>query len=152
MPATGPDNPASLLALDFGLRRIGVATGSPLTGTASPLTTIAASDGLPDWGALDALIADWRPDLLVVGLPRNTDGSESDMSRRARGFADELAQRYGIVISLADERYTSAEAETILKQQRQSGARNKRIKKEDVDSMAAMLIADSWMRANRNDS
>lgn len=149
MPGAGHSNPASLLALDFGLRRIGVATGSPLTGTASPLTTVSAADGVPNWATLDALIEEWRPDLLIVGLPRNTDGSESEMSSRARNFAAELEQRYGIVISLADERYTSAEAETILKQQRQSGARNKRIKKEDVDSMAATLIAESWMRANR---
>ena len=144
--------PASILALDFGLRRIGVASASALAGTASPLTTITAQDGEPDWATLDALISEWQPDLLVLGLPRNTDGSESDMSQRVRDFAGLLTERYGIVISLTDERYTSREAETILKQQRQSGARNRRIRKEDVDSMAAALIAESWLQANKNKS
>ncbi|MBT8421980.1 MAG: Holliday junction resolvase RuvX [Gammaproteobacteria bacterium] len=139
-----------MLALDFGLRRIGIASASALSGTASPLTTISARDGEPDWAALDALVAEWRPDLLVLGLPRNIDGSESDMSRRVRAFAALLGERYGIVISLTDERYTSREAEAILKEQRQSGARNRRIKKEDVDSMAATLIAESWLQANKN--
>ena len=152
MPPEQPRQPASILALDFGLRRIGVASGSVLTGTASPLTTVAATDGEPDWDALDGLVNEWQPDLLVLGLPRNTDGSESDMSRRVRIFADLLKSRYNIVISLTDERYTSREAESILKQQRQSGARNRRIKKEDVDSMAAALIADSWLQAHKNES
>ena len=140
----------TLLALDFGLRRIGVASGSTITQTASPLQTIDAVDGEPDWAALDALIAEWQPALLVAGLPYNTDGSESDMAARARRFASQLDERYGLQVLLADERYTSAEAESILKQQRQSGARNKRIRKEDVDSLAAALIAESWMRARRD--
>jgi len=144
--------PGSLLALDFGLRRIGLATASPLTGIASPLTTLNAVDGQPDWRELDGLVDEWQPDLLVVGLPYNADGSESDMSARARRFATELSERYAIVISLMDERYTSAEAETILKQQRQTGARNRRIKKEDVDSLAAALIAESWMRTHKNEA
>lgn len=136
----------SLLALDFGLRRIGVASGSPLTGTASPLTTVAATDGVPDWSRMDALIGEWQPDLLVLGLPRNTDGSESDMSRRVRAFRDLLAERYDCPIELVDERYTSAEAGAILKAQRSAGIRNRRLKKEDIDSMAAALIAESWIQ------
>lgn len=139
-----------MLALDFGLRRIGVASGSTITQTASPLRTVEARDGEPDWAVLDAIVREWRPAALIAGLPYNTDGSESPMTARARKFAAQLEARYGMQVVLADERYTSAEAESILKHQRQSGARNKRIKKEDVDSLAAALIAESWMRAQRN--
>jgi len=138
----------TLLALDFGLRRIGLATASTLTGTATPLQTISAHDGEPDWDALDAIVTDWRPAALVAGMPFNTDGSESAMTARTRAFAAQLEARYGLEVSLADERYTSVEAEAILKQQRQSGARNKRIRKADVDSLAAALIAESWLRGN----
>jgi putative Holliday junction resolvase len=137
----------SLLALDFGLRRIGIASGSPITGTASPLTTVNAKDGEPDWLTLDALIDEWKPDLLVLGLPFNSDGSESEMTTRVRAFSEILQSRYGLQTTLVDERYTSAEAEAILKQQRKSGLRRKKLKKADVDSMAATLIAESWMRS-----
>ncbi len=142
--------PGSLLALDFGLRRIGLAIGTPLTGTATPLTTVAARDGEPEWSQLDAVVKEWRPDLLVLGLPYNADRSESEMTARVREFAETLGQRYVLEVKLMDERYTSAEAEAILKQQRRSGVRNKRIKKEDVDSMAAAIIAESWMRAGND--
>jgi putative Holliday junction resolvase len=140
----------SLLALDFGLRRIGLATASAITGTATPLTTIAADNGEPDWTRLDAVIADWQPGRLVVGLPFSADGSEADMTTRARAFADALVARYGIPLSLMDERYTSTEAEARLRQQRRTGLRTKRIKKTDVDSLAAAIIAESWLR-NRSD-
>ncbi len=150
MGASPATPPGTLLALDFGLRRIGVATGTPLTGTATALTTVAASDGEPDWATLDAVMAEWQPDLLVVGLPFSADGSEAEMTGRARRFAATLEARYSLHVSLMDERYTSAEAESILKQQRQSGVRNKRIKKADVDSLAAAIIAESWMRSRRD--
>ena len=144
---TSDHTPASnLLALDFGLRRIGIASATPLTGTATPLTTVAARDGEPDWSQLDTLIHEWQPELLVLGLPHNSDLSESDMTARVRAFADRLQERYELEVKFMDERYTSAEAESRLKQQRQSGIRTKRIKKADVDSLAAAIIAESWMR------
>ena len=147
MPAEDYTPSYSLLALDFGLRRIGIACGSPITGTASPLTTVNAKDGEPDWLTLDSLIDEWKPDLLVLGLPFNSDGSESEMTTRVRAFSEILQSRYGLRTTLVDERYTSAEAEAILKQQRKSGLRGKKLKKADVDSMAATLIAESWMRS-----
>lgn len=146
-----PQTPSgSLLAVDFGLRRIGLAIGTPLTGTATPLTTVSASQGEPEWQMLDAAVNEWSPELLVLGLPYNSDGSESEMTGRVRKFAETLRERYNLQVKLMDERYTSAEAETILKQQRRSGVRNKRIKKEDIDSMAAAIIAESWMRAGND--
>ncbi len=146
-------NPAgTLLALDFGLRRIGVATATPLTGTATPLTTVSAHDGEPDWAQLDNLMREWQPQLLILGLPFNSDLTESPMTQRVREFGALLEQRYELRVKFMDERYTSAEAEARLKQQRQSGMRNKRIKKADVDSLAAAIIAESWLRDNGNNS
>jgi len=140
----------SLLALDFGLRRIGVASATPLTGTATPLTTVPARDGEPEWSLLDSLIHEWQPELLVLGLPYNSDLSESEMTARVKAFAGQLQDRYKLEVRFMDERYTSAEAESRLKQQRQSGIRNKRIKKADVDSLAAAIIAESWMRNTKS--
>ena len=146
---SAPDRqPRSLLALDFGGRRIGLATGSLLTGTASALTTINAVDGNPHWPALDKVVTEWRPDILIVGLPYNADGSESGMTARTRAFAAELEQRYKLPVSMVDERYTSAEAHAILKDQRRQGVRNKKLRKEDVDATAAQLIAESWLRTS----
>jgi len=142
----------SLLALDFGLRRIGVAAATPLTGTATPLTTISAHHGEPEWQQLDALITEWQPECLLLGLPLNSDMSESDMTSRVRIFAEQLHERYELQVNFMDERYTSAEAEARLKQQRRTGLRSKRIKKTDIDSLAAAIIAESWMRDASNNT
>jgi putative holliday junction resolvase len=145
---TRPINaPRSLLAIDFGLRRIGIATAVCLTRTATPLTTLPAADGEPEWDKLDHLIKDWQPDLIVVGLPYNSDGSWSEMGTLARSFAEKLGDRYSLQVDLIDERFTSAEAGSLLKEQRRQGLRNKKLHKEDVDAVAAQLIAESWMNS-----
>lgn len=117
-----------------------------LTGTASALPVIPARDGQPDWPALDKLIGDWGPDVLVSGLPYNADGSESDMTTEVRAFAALLAERYGLTVQTVDERLTSAEAEMILREQRQAGLRRRRVRKTDVDRVAAVLIAQTWLQ------
>ncbi len=142
-----PDKPPrSLVALDYGGRRIGIATGSCITGTATPLTTAAAVGGEPDWDSMDSVINEWQPDLLVLGLPFNSDGTDSDMTSVVREFAVTLQNRYKLTVELIDERYTSVEAEARLKDERQRGIRNKKLKKEDIDAKAAQIIAESWMR------
>ena len=123
---------ASVLAIDFGLRRMGLAVGQTITRTASPVGSVSASDGRPDWAALDQLIEEWRPDRLVVGLPLNMDGTESDMSGRARRFAELLEQRYAIPAELTDERLTTREA----RQMRPAA---------DNHAVAACLIAETWL-------
>jgi putative holliday junction resolvase len=140
-------SPRSLLAIDFGLRRIGIATAVLITRTASPLTTLPAADGEPEWGKLDSLVKEWQPDLIVVGLPYNSDGSWSEMGSLAQDFAAKLQHRYKLPVDLIDERYTSAEAGSLLKEQRRQGIRNKKLHKEDVDALAAQLIAESWMNS-----
>jgi putative Holliday junction resolvase len=143
------DQPAqrasSILALDFGLRRIGVATANTLTGTASALTTLGSASDEPDWAGLDTLIAEWEPDLLVLGLPYNADGSDSDMTQLVEKFQRELESRYALKVVTTDERHSSQEAEMLLKQARRQGEKTKRITREDVDSLAAKLIAERWL-------
>ncbi|NJN50546.1 MAG: Holliday junction resolvase RuvX [Gammaproteobacteria bacterium] len=99
-----------LLAFDFGLTRIGVACAQHVTRTASPLVTLTARRGKPDWGAVDNLIGQWQPSHLLVGLPLNMDGTVSEMAQRARSFAASLEQRYRLPVTLVDERLTSFEA------------------------------------------
>jgi putative Holliday junction resolvase len=149
MPGT-PDRgtTTSLLAFDFGLRRIGVAVGQTITRSARAVTTLAASDGEPDWAALDALIEDWAPDLLLVGLPLREDGSESPATEAARRFAARL-NRFGKPVQLIDEVLTSAAAQDLLKAQRASGDRRRRVRKRDVDAMSAVLIAEQWLNERR---
>jgi putative Holliday junction resolvase len=145
LPARAPTStPQLLLAFDFGYKRIGVACGDTLSRTASPLEAVPAGSAGPRWDLIDALMREWQPTLIVVGLPYNVDGSESGMTLAARGFAEELARRYGLAIKLVDERYSSLEAGTRLKAARQSGLRRRRVAKTDVDAAAACVILERW--------
>jgi putative Holliday junction resolvase len=135
------------LVFDFGTRKIGVAAANRLAATATPLTTLPAHDGVPDWPSITALVREWQPEVLVVGLPRHADGSDSAMGTRARTFAAALAERTGLPTEAIDERYTSAEAEGVLREQRRAGQRLRRVRPEDIDVMAARLMAETWVRA-----
>ncbi|MGB9429621.1 MAG: Holliday junction resolvase RuvX [Gammaproteobacteria bacterium] len=141
-----PEGAISALAFDFGLRRIGVAAGQSITGSAAPVEVVSAQDGTPDWAALDRLIKEWSPDRLVVGLPYTMDGSEQDITRRARAFARDLEQRYPYPVHTVDERLSSKEAEAHLKELRQQGRR--RITRGDIDCAAACVILESWFHAH----
>jgi putative Holliday junction resolvase len=133
-----------VLAFDFGHRRIGVACGDTLSRTAAPLTAVPASGGVPRFELIDALLRDWQPALLVVGLPYNVDGTESGMTRDARGFAAALTRRYALEVQMTDERYSSTEAAGRLKAARESGLRRRRVDKADVDAAAACVILERW--------
>ncbi|MDX1454338.1 MAG: Holliday junction resolvase RuvX [Gammaproteobacteria bacterium] len=149
-----PDTPLDsrpILAFDHGLRRIGVAVGNALTATASPLTTLAARDGIPDWDAIGTMLAEWQPRALLVGLPYNLDGSRQDMTDRAEKFSRRLAGRFQMPVHLVDERLSSAEAEQRLKELRQAGSR-KRVAKGDIDSAAACIILESWLAKEGQDT
>jgi putative Holliday junction resolvase len=143
-PATRAQ-PQVLLAFDFGLRRIGVACGDTVSGSASPLGSVAVGAAGVPWDRIDALMRDYRPTLLVVGLPYNVDGSESDAARRARAFAAELAAHCALPVDLVDERYSSLEAEARLKGGRAAGLRRRRVTKSDVDAGAACVILERWL-------
>ena len=144
------NEPKAILAIDFGGRRIGIASGSGVAGTSSRITTLQADNGVPKWAQLDSIINEWLPDLLVVGMPYNMDGTESAMSVRAKEFATTLADRYELPVDTVDERLTSTEAKSILKEQRRLGINTKKINKADIDSLAACLIADSWLQMQQN--
>jgi len=136
-----PDTPEeSALAFDVGTRVIGVAIGNRLSGSARALTTLAPGD----WTGVDALVAEWRPDAFVVGLPLTLDGGEQAMSKRARAFATQLEQRYPRPVHLVDERNTSREAARRFAQQRASGAA-KRKDAAAIDALAAAIILEAWL-------
>lgn len=129
-----------VLAFDFGTRRIGVAVGNELLKSARELTPLPARDGIPDWNQLARLVEEWEPDLFVVGLPLNMDGSESAMSTRARKFGNRLHGRYGKPCTLVDERGTTREAKQIA---HASGHRGN-YREDSVDGIAAVLILEGW--------
>lgn len=121
----------SFLAFDFGVKRVGVATGSLLLRQAQPLKSIAA-EGDARFAAVAVLIAEWQPDALVVGVPFHPDGAEHDNTRRARRFARQLHGRFRLPVHEVDERYTTTEAKA-------AGA-------GDLDAAAAALILDQFFR------
>jgi putative Holliday junction resolvase len=123
--------PQTLLAFDYGLRRTGTAVGNSLTRTARPLRTIAA-EGDARFAAIAALLAEWQPDALVVGVPFHPDGAEHDNTRRARRFARQLHGRFGLAVHEVDERWSTTEALA-------AGAR-------DADAAAAALLLEQWFR------
>ena len=145
MPDT-PDSARSetLLSFDFGRRRIGVAVGQRITGSASPLGCAANGETGPDWSQIERWVAEWQPGRLVVGLPLHADGSPSDTTRDVEAFVREL-DRFDLPISVIDERYSSIEAEERLRAARARGSRG-RLRKEHVDAAAAVLIAERWLR------
>lgn len=130
----------TVLAFDFGIRRIGVAVGESMIGLAHPLTEIAGEETEPRFAAIGRIIEEWKPQHLVVGLPLAADGTERDLTRRAQRFARQLEGRFGLPVSLVDERYTSVEAEAGL---RESGAR-KALREKRIDSAAAQLILQQF--------
>jgi len=133
----------TILAFDFGLRRIGVAVGQDVTRSASPLGVVANREDGADHQAIATLIKEWRPTGIVVGMPSHVDGSPSDLHESVEAFIEEL-QRYELNVDTVDERYTSVEAEHALKAARASGTRG-RISKEMIDSAAAVFIAERYL-------
>jgi putative Holliday junction resolvase len=135
--------PRTILSFDFGLRRIGVAVGQDVTGSASPLGVVKNSDDGPDTDRIEALIKEWRPTKLIVGMPFHADGTDSDIQNPVREFIGLLGQ-YDLPIDTVDERYTSIEAERVLKEARAAGTRG-RLTKEMVDAAAAVFIAERYL-------
>ena len=121
-----------LMGFDFGTGKIGVAVGQTVTRTASALAVIRARDGKPDWVQLDTLVAEWQPQLFVVGLPLNMDDSISEMAEAAKRFARRLEGRYQTPFSMMDERLTSFEARETATE-------------DEIDAIAARLILESFM-------
>ncbi|HEC53512.1 hypothetical protein LCGC14_0200580 [marine sediment metagenome] len=130
------------LAFDYGTRQIGVAVGQTLTGSAEPLVNLRARDGIPDWEQIGKLITEWKPDILIVGLPLNMDGSESEMSVRASKFARRLEGRFQLPARCVDERLSTFEAKQQLRDQHRTPGS---YRENPVDSLAAALLLETWL-------
>jgi putative Holliday junction resolvase len=135
------NTPQRLLGFDFGLRRIGVASGQMITRTASPVTILLANDGVPEWPQVLKLIQQWRPEAILVGIPLNMDGSDCSVTIAARKFLADLATQQPIPVHPVDERLTTKEARQQLRDQ----GHHKKIDSKRVDAMAACLIVETWM-------
>ena len=132
---------ATVLAFDFGEQRVGTAIGDTGVGIAHPLMTVAAADKKSRYAAIAALIAEWRPALLVVGLPAHLDGTEHELSHLARKFARELNGRFNLPVELVDERLTSASAESSLAE---AGVASRK-RKPVIDQVAAQHILQAYL-------
>lgn len=127
----------TLLGFDFGPRKIGVAVGQTVTGSASALTTVRSRRDKPDWSKIEQLVREWQPNGAVVGLPYNMDDTETELAPNARRFARQLQGRFGLDVHLVDERLTSLEARRRLDRNATSP--------EAIDAMAAKLILETWL-------
>ncbi|AHG73763.1 Holliday junction resolvase [Mannheimia sp. USDA-ARS-USMARC-1261] len=130
----------TVIAFDFGTNSIGCAVGQSITGTAQGLNSFKARDGIPKWEEIGKLLQEWKPDILVVGLPLNMDGTEQPLTQRARKFANRLNGRFNLPVELQDERLTTVEAKAEIF----SRGGYKALKKDKVDSISACLILESW--------
>ena len=134
-----------VLGFDYGTRTIGIAAGSSISAGAQSLQALPAKGGEPDWQRVDALLAEWKPDALVIGLPLTLDGGEQAVTRGARAFAQKLHARYGLPVHLMDERHTSQEAARRFAEQRAAGTARRR-NAANLDSLAAVVILEAWLR------
>jgi putative holliday junction resolvase len=142
-PKTG-----TVLAFDFGAKRIGIAVGDFETRIAHPLTTIAHADNRARFAAIAELVAEWRPVLFVVGRPAHADGSEHPVARLAQRFAHRLNGRFGIATQFVDEHLTSNDAERLL---RAAGTRGARLKAA-LDPVAAQRILQTFFEEMISDT
>ncbi|TBU96203.1 Holliday junction resolvase RuvX [Phytopseudomonas dryadis] len=136
--------PRLLLGFDYGSKQIGVAVGQAITGSARELCILKAQNGVPDWHKVEALMREWQPDALVVGLPLNMDGSPSEMSDRAEKFARRLHGRFNLPVHTHDERLTTYAAKGERLQHGQNGGYRQR----PVDALAAALLLQGWLEQN----
>jgi len=136
--------PETVLAFDFGLKRIGIAAGDSLTRSASPRPAALSGTQGPDWALISREVRALAPARLIVGAPYNEDGSDGSMTLNARAFAAELERRFALPVHLVDERFSSLEATAALKERRASGARRRRVQRADIDSAAAAVILGRW--------
>jgi len=139
--------PKTLISFDFGTQSIGLAVGQTVTRTATELKPIKARDGIPNWENVESTLKEWQPDFLVVGLPLNMDGSDSEMSKRARKFSNRLRAKFKLPVELVDERLSTYSA----KNEAMDRMQTLDFKKNPVDSIAARLILESWFAENKSE-
>lgn len=144
MPDANIKPEGTIIAFDFGFRRIGVAVGQTLTGSANTLAVVPFANQ-PDWQAITSIVNEWKPAALVVGLPLAEDGGETDMSKGARRFGRQLEGRFEISVMFEDERLTSFNADQRFVDARARGG----MRRKDAalkDAIAAQIILESWLQ------
>lgn len=148
IPATSSTNDKvgqrTLLGFDFGKKYIGIAVGQEITGSATPLGSVKANNGIPNWDTIEKYLKEWQPDLIVVGLPLNMDGSEQQLTLDARKFGNRIKGRFGMQVEFQDERLTTADAKEQLFAR--GGYRN--LKKDNIDAESAKLIIESYFESS----
>ena len=143
MPAT-PDFNVTVLAFDFGTKNIGAACSASPIAPVQELPPIRAKDGIPDWTELEKLLNEWQVSKVIVGKPLNMDGSESELSKRARKFANRVHGRFGIAVEMVDERLSTREA----KEEAVNRGHRGNYGQSPVDSIAARLILETWLQGD----
>ena len=133
-----------LMAFDWGLRNIGIAVGNSALGTSQPLTIVRARDGAADFSAIAGLIKEWSPDLLLVGEPLNMDGTEAEITPRARKFARQLEGRFNLPVVMVDERLSTREAKAEQIERGHGGNWGR----QPIDAEAADIILRTWLNTN----
>lgn len=132
-----PKPPSTALGFDFGTRKIGIAVGQTASCTATALEVLPVKNRQIPWAKISHLIEQWQPQLLVVGLPLNLDETEHEITKAARRFGNQLNGRYNLPVYWMDERLSSVEAESILRENKLGVG---------IDAVAAQLILESWLR------
>ena len=132
------------LAFDHGLQNIGVAYGQSLTGRGNELPPLAAKDGIPNWDAVEKLLKEWKPNIIIVGLPLNMDDTESELSQRTQKFARRVHGRFNLPVEMMDERLSTFDAKQEAKERGHKG----NYRQNPIDSIAARLILESWFSQN----
>ena len=127
-----------IIAFDYGEKKIGVAVGQTATNTSSPLQIIFNKENNINWVSISSILDEWKPDLILIGKPLNMDGSESEMMKKINKFYIKLKSIYDADIEFVDERLTTFEARTILKDEKQN----------NVDAHAAKILIDNWFDIN----
>lgn len=131
----------TILGFDFGKKSIGVAIGQEITGTASPLPSLSARDGIPEWSHIGSIYQEWQPQQVIVGLPLNMDGTNQEITYAARKFGHRLHNKFKIEVAFYDERLTTADAKARLFEL----GGYKKLEKGKIDSVSACLIVEGWM-------
>ena len=133
----------TVIGFDFGKKYIGVAVGQEITGSATPLGSVRANDGIPHWDNINNYLKEWQPDYIVVGLPLNMDGSEQQLTLDAKKFGKRIMGKFGLPVEFQDERLTTADA----KEQLFARGGYKNLKKDNIDAESAKLIIESYFES-----
>lgn len=142
-----PIGKRTLIGFDFGTKSIGIAVGQEISGTATALSAVPAKDGIPNWDSVKKVLDEWQPDLLIVGLPLNMDGTNQEVTFKAKKFANRLHGMFGYQVEVQDERLTTTDAKARLFDH--GGYRN--LAKDKVDSMSAQIILESYFESTYGD-